>query len=65
MPKFFDGLLDIARDGVDRAVGVVQTTADRIAGSAEAELGQLGTEIQNTVKAANPLDIIGNWFNRR
>lgn len=64
VPKFFDGLLDIARDGVDRTVGVVQTTADRIAGSAEAELGQLGTEIQNTVKAANPLDIIGKIFRR-
>ncbi|AGM28165.1 hypothetical protein MABM_17300 [Mycobacteroides abscessus] len=43
VPKFMDGLLDIARDGVDRAVGVVQTSADGIAGSAEVELGQLGS----------------------
>ncbi len=65
VPKFMDGLLDIARDGVDRAVGTVETTADRIAGSAEAELGQLGSEIRGVVKAANPIDILGSLFGRR
>lgn len=65
VPKFMDGLLDIARDGVDRAVGVVQTSADGIAGSAEAELGQLGSEIRGVVKAANPIDILGSLFGRR
>lgn len=50
---------------LDRVVGVVQTTADRIAGSAEAELGQLGTEIKEVVEAANPLDLIGRLFGRR
>lgn len=59
------GLLDIARDGVDRAVSVVQTSADGIAGSAEAELGQLGSEIRGVVKAANPIDILGSLFGRR
>ncbi|WP_165696079.1 hypothetical protein [Mycobacteroides abscessus] len=65
VPKFFDGLLDIARDGVDRAADTVETTADRIAGSAEAELGQLGSEIRGVVKAANPIDILGSLFGRR
>lgn len=65
VPNFFDGLLDIARDGVDRAVGTVETTADRIAGSAEAELGQLGSEIRGVVKAANPIDVLGSLFGRR
>lgn len=65
VPKFMDGLLDIARDGVDRAVGVVQTSADGIAGSAEVELGQLGSEIRGVVKAANPIDILGSLFGRR
>lgn len=65
VPKFMDSLLDIARDGVDRAVGVVQTSADGIAGSAEAELGQLGSEIRGVVKAANPIDILGSLFGRR
>ncbi|WP_202910320.1 hypothetical protein [Mycobacteroides abscessus] len=65
VPNFSDGLLDIARDGVDRAVGVVETTADRIAGGAEAELGQLGSEIRGVVKAANLIDILGSLFGRR
>lgn len=64
VPKFMDGLLDIARDGVDRAVGVVQTSADGIAGSAEAELGQLGSEIRGVVKAANLIDFFGSLFKR-
>ncbi|WP_078278554.1 hypothetical protein [Mycobacteroides franklinii] len=64
VPNLVDGLLKIAASVGDRAVGVVQTTADRIAGSAEAELGQLGNEIREVVEAANPLDIIGKIFRR-
>ncbi|MDM2050817.1 hypothetical protein PP399_23830 [Mycobacteroides abscessus] len=43
----------------------MQTSADGIAGSAEAELGQLGSEIRGVVKAANPIDILGSLFGRR
>lgn len=57
--------LEVLGEVADRAAGTVETTADRIAGSAEAELGQLGSEIRGVVKAANPIDILGSLFGRR
>lgn len=57
--------LEVLGEVADRAAGTVETTADRIAGSAEAELGQLGSEIRGVVKAANLIDILGSLFGRR
>lgn len=63
--KLIDRGLEVLGEVGDRTVGTVETTADRIAGSAEAELGQLGTEIRGVVKAANPIDFLGSLFGRR
>ena len=63
--KLIDRGLEVLGEIGERAAGTVETTADRIAGSAEAELGQLGTEIRGVVKAANPIDILGSLFGRR
>lgn len=67
--KLIDRGLEVLGEVGDRAAGTVETTADRIAGSAEAELGQLGSEIRGVVKAANPgnvvTDILGSLFGRR
>lgn len=60
-----DRAVEVLGEIGERAAGTVETTADRIAGSAEAELGQLGTEIRGVVKAANPIDILGSLFGRR
>lgn len=63
--KLIDRGLQVLGEVGDRAAGTVETTADRIAGSAEAELGQLGSEVRGVVKAANPIDILGSLFGRR
>ncbi|OHU51481.1 hypothetical protein BKG82_23070 [Mycobacteroides chelonae] len=63
--QFIDRGLEVLSELGDRAAGTVETTADRIAGHAEAELGQLGTEIRGVVKAANPIDMLGSLFGRR
>ncbi|SLG71510.1 hypothetical protein [Mycobacteroides abscessus] len=60
-----DRAVEVLGEIGERAAGTVETTVDRIAGSAEAELGQLGTEIRGVVKAANPIDILGSLFGRR